>query len=170
MLEDVLFLSRADSSHLTFRRERVEVAPLLHGVLNTVQVEAQVKHVAVIADLPQNLPPLLVDEERLKHALARLVSHAVSRAPAGSTVEIAATAADEGVTLTMKDAGPVIPEQRGKDLFSYVAGIGASRHAEGMYLGLAVARLLVELQQGHVGLLRSTKDETVVAATLPAAV
>jgi K+-sensing histidine kinase KdpD len=168
MLEDVLFLSRADSSPLTLRRDRVEVSSLLHGVLNAAQVEAQVKHVTVLADIPQNLPPLLGDEERLKHALARLLSHAVSRAPASSTVEIFATAANDTVTITMKDVGPAIPEQQNKHLFSYAAHKGVNRPSGGMYLGLTVARLLVELQQGHVELLRSRQGETVVAMTLPA--
>lgn len=168
MLEDVLFLSRSDSGHLTLRRDRVEVASLLHSVLNGVHVEAEVKQVAMSVNIPQNLPPLLGDEDRLKHALSRLVSHAISRAPASTIVDISASAADESITITVKDAGSAIPEQQSKDLFRYTTRKRPNRPAEGMYLGLAVARLLVEMQQGHVELLRSAKGETLVAATLPA--
>jgi signal transduction histidine kinase len=170
MLEDVLYLSRADSNHLTLRSDRVELAPVLYDVLNTAQSEAQIKHVAVIADLPQDIPALLGDEDRLKHAFARIVSHAISRAPTSSTVKISATTAEDTVTITVKDAGPAISEQQSKTLFSYVARKGASRASEGLHLGLSVARLLVEVQRGHVELLHSTKGETIVAATLPAAV
>lgn len=168
MLEDVLFLSRADSNHLTLRSDRIEAALLLHSVLNAVQVEAQVKRVAVTGDLPQDIPELRGDEERLKHALSRIVSHAVNRAPAGSAVELSAIAAEGKVAITVKDAGPIISEQQGKNLFNYVAHTGASRTSEGMYLGLSVARLLVEMQGGRVELLGSAKGETTVAITLPA--
>lgn len=170
MLEDVLLLSRADSGGLSLRNARVEVASLLYSVLSGVQAEAQVRQVRVVADLPQNLPPLLGDEERLKHALSRVVSHAVSRGPAGSNVEISATRAEDAVTITVKDAGPEISEQRAQDLFSYVARKGTGRQAEGVSLGLVVARLLVELHGGHVELQRSTRDETIIAVTLPAGV
>jgi signal transduction histidine kinase len=167
MLEDVLLLSRADSSRLTLRTAQMQVASLLRRVLNTAQSEAEIKRVALVADLPQDLPPLLGDEDRLGHALARLVSHAVERSPSGSTVEIAAAEAADYVTIAVKDTGPLIPMEHGKDLFSYVPRHGANRPSESTYLGLAVARLLVELQGGRVELQCSTEAETIVVATLP---
>lgn len=169
MLEDVLFLSRADSSHLTLRSDRVETTSLLHIVLNAVQVEAQVKRVAISGDLPQDVPALRGDEERLKHALTRIVSYAVNRTPAGSAVGISATAAEGRVTITVTDAGPALSEQQSKNLFTYVPHKGASRTSEGMYLGLSVARLLVEMQRGSVALLNSAQGSTTVAVSLPAA-
>ena len=153
--------------HTHLRRDPPSSPLLLYGVLNTVQTEAQVRQVTVTADLPQDLPALLGDEGSLEACVHRLVSHAISRSLRRQRRGDLCHHSRRRRHDHSEGRWASHPGSAGRDLFSYVARKGVSRPCRRFHLGLAVARLLIELQRRARRATMLHQGETIVAVTIP---
>jgi len=85
-----------------------------------------------------------------ERVLDNLISNAISHSPAGTKVRVSVAADANGVSIHVSDSGSGIDEQALAHIFTpfYQApGANRSGHAG---LGLAIARRMAELQQGHI--------------------
>ncbi len=125
------------------------VAPLLDETIAAFATRARQQNVRLTVACPTGLPPVRADAEQLKGVLANLLDNALHATPAGGTVTLAAAPAATlagGVTLTVSDTGPGIPEPVRARLFHpFVTG-----RPDGTGLGLANVRKVVELLGGTV--------------------
>lgn len=103
------------------------------------------------AAIPQNLPGLQVDPDRLAQVVGNLLSNAVKYTPAGGEVGVAAGAADEGVWIKVSDTGPGIDPAEQERIFEpFHRSQRGRRFPQGMGLGLTIARDLVTAHGGRL--------------------
>jgi two-component system phosphate regulon sensor histidine kinase PhoR len=89
------------------------------------------------------------DCARIESALFNLLDNALKFTPAGGAVEIGAQQADEGVRLWVQDSGPgIAPEDQERIFERFYRGPHAG--AEGVGLGLAIVRSIVQAHGRHV--------------------
>jgi two-component system sensor histidine kinase KdpD len=98
----------------------------------------------VTVDVPDDLPDALADAGLLERALANLLSNAVCY---GRTA-VVCRATDSTVEVSVVDHGPGVPEDRWESIFAPFQREGDTSATEGLGLGLAVARGLVEAMGG----------------------
>jgi PAS domain S-box-containing protein len=170
LLNEFLDLQRLESGRARFRCGPVALAPLCHGVAQRLATSGA-RH-RLIVDVPDALPPVLADPDRLVQVLTNLVSNAVKYSPAGGDVTIAAVSADEQVVLRVTDQGLGLPHEALTDLFDkfYRVDTPDRRGIGGTGLGLAICRQIVE---GHGGRIWAESDGpghgSAFSFTLPAA-
>ena len=101
--------------------------------------------------LPDGLPPVVADPDRLRQVLLNLLSNAVKFTDAGR-VAVRARAVEGMVEVTVSDTGVGIPESALGYIFeSFRQADGSStRRHGGTGLGLAIARQLIEMQGGTI--------------------
>jgi signal transduction histidine kinase len=92
------------------------------------------------------LPPVQVDEDLMAQVLLGLVSNAGDASPPGGVVRITARADDGGVTVSVSDEGPGVPEALRERVFEPFFTTRESGHG----LGLAVAQQIVEAHGGRI--------------------
>jgi two-component system sensor histidine kinase KdpD len=104
----------------------------------------------VDVDVPEELPPVLVDPVRLDQVLTNLLDNARSYA-AASPVQVVARRAGDSVELRVVDHGPGIPDPERERVFDQFYRVERGRRPEGTGMGLAICRGIVE---AHGGTLR----------------
>ena len=114
------------------------------------RLSRQLKKLNVEMHLDPNLPLVPIDDLLVQQVLMNLLENAIHFAPAGSTIDLSATAGDGEVKIEVADRGPGLKpgdEQRVFDKF-YRSASDGSRTGAG--LGLAICRGIVELHSGRI--------------------
>ena len=149
LAEDLLVLSRAEGGRLTLARDPLVIR---HVIRQAVEGEAKrwPDH-DFSAEAPLDLPLVLGEELHVGQVLQNLLSNAAKYSPAGSTVEVRATAEDGGVTTRVLDQGEGLPAESTEQLFElFYRAPEAARRASGAGIGLFVCRQLVEGMGGRI--------------------
>lgn len=102
-------------------------------------------------ELADDLPPVLISYAQIDQALTNLLENAARYAPAGSTITIRADATPSAARVTVLDRGPGIPPAMIDHIFDkFVRAAPPERAADGMGLGLAICKGLIEAHGGAI--------------------
>jgi signal transduction histidine kinase len=146
LINDVFTLARAEVAQLEFRLELVDAIPLLRAVVEASKPLAWSKNrVEIVAELPDALPPLRSDANRLEQIVVNLVDNAVKHTPPGGAVILSARMDGESILIQVRDTGSGIPPD---DLPHIWQRFYAREGGTG--LGLALVKELSEAMGGSV--------------------
>jgi signal transduction histidine kinase len=171
LIEQLLELSRLESGELPLLREETPLAPLVTQVLSEIEVARSEQGVVVESKLPNDLPPVDADRERVHQVLFNLVDNAVRFTPAGGAVTVSAQRQNGSVEVRVTDTGVGIPPEDLPRLFErfYRADPSRSREDGGTGIGLAIARSVVEAHGGHIRAESELGEGSVFTFDLPVA-
>lgn len=153
LINEVLELSKIEAGATSVSIESVELAPLVAQCMSMVTTQARQRNVqlAVTQDSPQGAR-VNVDRVRLKQVLVNLLSNAIKYNREGGGVELRWSCQNGVVRLSVSDTGLGIAPARMGELFTPFNRLGAeSSLVEGVGIGLALTRKLVELMSGRIG-------------------
>jgi K+-sensing histidine kinase KdpD len=151
----------------------VNVESVVGAGLHRAETVTRDHHVVVALD--DGLPAMSVDAASITEAIYILLDNASKYAPAGTTITVSASRADDReVRVAIADEGPGIPpdlHERVFEKFFRVPGREShDPHRGGVGLGLPIARRLIEAQAGRIWIeAPSSGRGTTVAMTLPVA-
>jgi signal transduction histidine kinase len=151
LVEQLLDLSRLESGDIPMERRAVPLRPLVAQVASEVGV-ARGKMVHIDTSVPEGLPPLWADPERIHQVLFNLLDNAVRFTPADGRVTVSAVQRDGRCEVAVADTGPGIPAEHLPLLFErfYRVDPARSRGDGGTGIGLAIARSVVEAHGGRI--------------------
>jgi len=173
LVTDLQDLAMAEAGRLTLRRAPVDVADAVEGALASLRPLAGERRIRLRADAPQGLVAN-ADRERFGQILRNLLSNAVTHAPEGGEVVVAARAVGiagvEGVEISVRDTGPGIAPEHLSRIFDrfYRADPSRARATGGSGLGLAIVKQLVEVHGGAVRAESEPGQGAIFTFTLPA--
>jgi signal transduction histidine kinase len=152
LVDQLLELSRLESGDVPMVRERVALPPLVARVLSEIDVMRGRRDVELAEDLPQDLPPVYADAERVHQVLFNLLDNAVRFTPPGGRVTVRASTRNGSVDVAVADTGPGIASEHLPRVFErfYRVDPGRSRDEGGTGIGLAIARSVVEAHGGRI--------------------
>ncbi|MBE8470173.1 hybrid sensor histidine kinase/response regulator [Streptomyces justiciae] len=152
MSNDLLDGTRALTGRLELVRERVDVRSVVESAC--ADIRGLFGHEGRKLDVGLPAAPVVVDGDRLRLAqvLTNLLSNALKYTPPGGRTEVALHADDGGARLTVRDDGIGFDPAQAEDLFGVFtrAAPAGPDTPEGLGLGLAVARTVVELHGGRI--------------------
>ena len=92
------------------------------------------------------------DPHQLRQVLANLMRNAIVHTPAGTAIDVSVEQSDGGVTLSVRDHGPGLPDASHELLFGrfWRSEGGRERGKAGAGLGLAIAREVVDAHHGQI--------------------
>jgi two-component system, OmpR family, phosphate regulon sensor histidine kinase PhoR len=154
MVSELLDLSRIEQAASHVRSDELVVAPIVTATLARLRTFADRQDVALAAELPDGLPPVRGDEERLGQLLVNLVHNAIKFSPAGGVVTVSAREEGGMVVVTVVDEGEGIPRSERRRVFErfYKVDRARQRGQGGTGLGLAIARHIAEAHGGRLWL------------------
>jgi two-component system sensor histidine kinase KdpD len=98
----------------------------------------------VLVDIPETLPQIQTDPALLERVVANLIDNALVWSPTSETVRVSAGEIARRIDLHISDRGPGIPPDSRETVFQPFQRLGDSASNEGVGLGLAVSRGLLE--------------------------
>ncbi len=152
LVTDMLNLRHLEIGELELELESVLVPDVVNAVVEEFGMLAEEKGQQVITELPQDLPAIQADKNKLHLVLSNLVSNAIKFTPEGGQIAITAQIDEDQLMVAIRDTGIGISNdeyERIFDRFYQVEDSLRRRHA-GLGLGLSIVRELVELHQGKV--------------------
>lgn len=150
--------------------EPCRLAPLVAEAAELMQPLLQQRGQALALRVPGDLPPVLADGRRVVQVLVNLLSNASKFGPRGDTLLLEAAAEGALVRVLVSDHGPGVPPRRRPRLFDRFLRPGEETVAEqGVGLGLAIVRAIVERHGGEVRVEPVAQGTTTFSVTLPQA-
>jgi len=172
IINDILDFSKIEAGRMELFPEPVPATEAVSDSLRLVTGRAEAAGVALVRDLPADLPPILVDPRAIRQVLNNLLTNAVKFTPKGGRVTVSARPADgEMVELAVSDTGIGIAA---KDIVKVLEPFGQadnsqSRRQQGTGLGLPIAKAQIELSGGTFRLESEPGRGTTVSIRLPVA-
>lgn len=152
MVDDLQELSLAEAGQLGLERKPVALADVVDRAVEAACPQAAAEGLALSVAVPEDLPLVEVDPQRIGQVLRNLLCNAMTHTPPGG--EIAITAHTEGrwVAVCVRDTGTGIAEEDLPHVFErfYRADRSRSRATGGAGLGLAIVKQLVEAHGGRI--------------------
>lgn len=152
LIEDLLDISRIVTGRMRLDVQPVELPAVIQAALDAVRPAADAKDIRLQVVLDPRAGPVSGDPGRLQQVLWNILSNAVKFTPKGGKVQIHLERVNSHVEVTVSDTGQGIPP----DFLPYVfdrfrqADSSFTRVQQGLGLGLAIVRQLVELHGGTV--------------------
>ncbi|WP_445240817.1 PAS domain S-box protein [Microcoleus vaginatus] len=168
VVEDLLDVSRIIQGKLALKPGWFIMKPTIEVALNSVRLAAQAKSVTVSSELDPAVNLMWGDAQRLQQVMSNLLTNAVKFTPSGGTVKIRLSAvavtnssSPNYVQITVSDTGNGISAEFLPYVFDRFRQADASltRPQNGLGLGLAIVRHLVELHGGTVTAESPGKDK-----------
>ncbi|CAC5345408.1 MULTISPECIES: PAS domain S-box protein [Planktothrix] len=180
LINDVLDVAKIESGQVHLEISSISIAALCESSLLFIQQQARKKNIQVHRVLPSNLPNIHVDERRIRQALINLLNNAVKFTLEGGTItlEVSEVRLESSTTnltpinylkIAVIDTGIGISSENIPKLFQPFIQIDSAlnRKYDGMGLGLALVKRLVELHGGTVELTSELGVGSCFAINLP---
>ncbi len=171
LTEDLLELSRIEAGELKLEFQPVSVRQLVESCAETVGMKAEAKQLTVELVVPEGLPAVRGDANRLQEVLQNLLDNAVQYTRPGGRVAASAAVANGQITITVSDTGIGIPQAEQSRIFErfYRVDAARSREAGGTGLGLSIARHIVEAHGGRIWVESAVGEGSRFHFSIPAA-
>jgi two-component system, OmpR family, sensor histidine kinase KdpD len=122
----------------------------------------------VQVNLPQDLPPVLMDAPRIREVLMHLLDNAGRYSPPGSPIKVTAEIKGDRVVTSVADRGPGIDSfEQGMIFEKFYRGQHQRYTAPGTGMGLAIAKVIVEAHGGTIGVVTQLGSGSVFSFGLP---
>jgi signal transduction histidine kinase len=170
LVDDLQELSLAEAGRLRLERQPVAPADVVDRAVEALRPRAEAEGVALQVDLPEGLPLVDVDPQRIGQVLRNLLDNGLTHTPSGGEISVNARARDRWVEINVQDTGAGIAAEDLPYVFErfYRADRSRSRATGGAGLGLAIAKQLVEAHGGEIEVESEIGRGTRFTFTLPA--
>ncbi|HXK42295.1 MAG: GAF domain-containing sensor histidine kinase [Anaerolineae bacterium] len=174
MVSDLLDISRMESGKLRLNPVSTSLKAAVEEAVRIVQEQLQSKQQFLITDIPDSLPPVYADPDRLAQVLINLLGNAVKYTPARGTIAVRAKRHEKEpgfIHCAVMDNGIGISPEDQQRLFTkfFRSENPTIREQTGTGLGLAIARNLVEMHGGSMWVESTLGVGSVFHFTLPEA-
>lgn len=168
----VLDVARLEAGRFDLVDSEIDIPHLVEACLNKARNAAAAAEVTLLTDLPDTLPLIRADEDRLRQALGHLLSNAIRVTPSLGTISIGGRRdwISGDVLLTVADTGQGIPPselERVFEPFNELAGHPNAGVRAG--IGLYISRTLLRAHGGDLMLRSAPGEGTTATLRIPAA-
>jgi histidine kinase len=153
LVDDLQELSRVEAGAYSLQRHPISVAKLIQAVLKRLAPQALTKNIVIHQEIPDGLPSVLVDADRITQVLVNLVGNALQYTPAGGDVTLSAERKAKEILISVTDTGIGIPSEHLPHLFTRFYRVDKSRSRQaggGSGIGLTIARHIIEAHAGRI--------------------
>lgn len=173
LVNELLDMARLRAGRVSLQMQQVHAGAVIADLVGQVTPLVEARGQTLLLDLPpansERWQRLNVtgDRRRLEQVLINLVSNAIKYSPAHSKITVGATPRDGQVRVFVKDEGPGVPQHEQDRIFDKFFTGSIADSPESLGLGLAIARSIVELHGGTMGLASRPGSGSTFYFTLP---
>jgi PAS domain S-box-containing protein len=166
LIRDLLDVSAMEAGSFAVERRPREVREVVDLALDMLEPSAAEKGVELVVEAPGAERRVACDRDRLLQVLSNLLGNAIKFTPPGGRVSLRIESVRDAVLVSVRDSGPGIPEEHLPNLFDRFWKRGS---VEGVGLGLAIAKGIVEAHDGRIWVESEVGRGTAFHFTVPVA-
>ena len=146
LVNQVLDMAKIEAGHAQWRSDDVDLRALLVQAVQTTAEMFRERGATVALDLPEHVPSMRADADRLMQVVLNLLSNAAKFLPRqGGRVEVRLRHAGDWLAVEVEDNGSgIAPEQQGLIFEKFRQGGDAAHRPQGTGLGLPISRQIVD--------------------------
>jgi len=150
LIDDILELSKIDSEGLPLHVTRVDLGALTSNVAGMLTPGAQARDIELRWEGCERELWAKVDAYRIETVLTNLIANAIKYTSEGGAVVVRVSGDADGARFEVEDTGDGIPKEMLQRVFDRYVQVG-ERAMGGVGIGLSLAREIVELHGGTIG-------------------
>ncbi len=167
LVGNLLYASRIQAGGILMEIVPLDLPPLIAGV--TRRLQAKSPNVEVTLDIPEQLPTVMADRDRIEEVLQNLLDNAVKYSPKQRALTITCRATGDEVIVSISDSGMGISLRDQEHIFDRFQRVGDqnSQSLPGAGLGLYICRAIVEAHGGHIWVESTLRQGSTFSFSLP---
>jgi signal transduction histidine kinase len=151
LINDVLDLNRIETGRIILEKSDIPFKALVENIINENHPAAELKQITLNANLGDEIN-LHIDGSKIERVVGELISNAIKYTPDNGNVDVCLSHEDTTASLSVKDSGiGMTAEECGKIWERFYRTSASQKFAKGSGLGLSIAKELVELHGGTLG-------------------
>jgi PAS domain S-box-containing protein len=152
LVDDLLDVSRITLGKITLNRSALDLRPIVAQAVEAAQPLLAARHHDLVVDVPAEPLPICGDGVRLTQIISNLLTNAARFTADGGHIALTVRREGARVVLSVKDDGVGIPADMRERVFDMFTQIEwpAQRKQEGLGIGLALVKRLVEMHDGGI--------------------
>lgn len=149
LIDDLLNFSRYQNGMQTLQRRPCDLAEMIRQTPQCFVEKTAEREVTLVCEVHEPLPRLSLDAAQLERLIDNLIDNALRYSNPGDEVRLQVRRQGEQVIVSVQDGGEGIPFEQQARIFEPFVQVG--RRKGGVGLGLALAREIVQLHGGQIG-------------------
>jgi two-component system, OmpR family, clock-associated histidine kinase SasA len=151
LVTDILQPPADSNTEFTLRPEKIDLTQLISGVISQLDSQFQIKSQNITTDIPQDLPPVYGDEDKLRQAIINLLDNAIKYTPICGKIHVSALhRTAQTIQISIADNGLGIPKENQKRIFQERYRLDRDLSESGYGIGLSVCQQIVRAHYGQI--------------------
>ena len=149
IIDELLFLSRADAQAITVNLREQDPAPFMSSFAQDASALAEY-HEQQLECRHHGQGTIAFEENRIRQVLLNLVVNAINAMPSGGRVEVESVLTVDRWRISIEDTGPGLTADQRDKIFDRFVRFNSAGNDKGSGLGLAISRSIVKLHRGRI--------------------
>lgn len=167
LVDDLLFLTRAEMNQLELNIALVDINPLLQAEVNRWQRRCEDRTLSLVVTDDLKSLEVLIDKPRIQQVLSVLLDNAHKYSRAGGSIEVQLSLQQAFISIAIKDSGDGISAAEIENVFERF--VRFSKNNEGLGLGLPIAKAIIDAHGGNISVVSNQGEGATFIITLPLA-
>jgi two-component system clock-associated histidine kinase SasA len=168
MIADLLQVARGSSAELKIQPSSLELIKLYQEVLAHLGDRAAAKSQSIETDIPNDLPCVYADRERVQQVLINLLDNAIKYTPEGGIIRFSCLhRTSQKVQVSVCDTGPGIPEENYDCIFEERFRLKRDEAKDGYGIGLSLCQQIIRAHYGQIWVESAPNSGSCFHFTLP---
>jgi PAS domain S-box-containing protein len=170
LINNLLDFTKIESGKMELHKEKINIPELLGFYVSTAKSAADSRRLNLIFIDNTEGVTAFVDRDLFEKAVFNLISNSFKFTPSGGTVIVQLDISDGQASVSVKDTGIGIPEEKQNYIFDRFAQLenSPSRKNEGAGIGLSLTKEIIELHGGTISVKSREGKGSVFTLTFPA--
>lgn len=165
MVEELLDFSKFISGKITLKRDYIHVKNTIGYIQKQMSFRASRNKLNFQVDIDDNIPIILLDENRIKQLLTNLLDNAFKFTPEGGNIKLKVWAEDKNLIIIVKDTGIGIPQDELPRVTEKFFKGKTDKSNNG--IGLSICKEIVDMHNGKLVINSELQKGTEVKVSIP---
>jgi signal transduction histidine kinase len=172
LIDDLFELSKLDTGHMDAKFVSASITDLISDVVSNLMAKAERKQIKLNGKIEPNIPPIMMATDKIQRVLYNLIDNAVQYTPIDGEITIKASIKGKFVRVDIHNTGKPIGAHHLPKIFNHFYRVEESRTQSmdghrSTGLGLAIAKAIVEMHDGKIGVTSEPNKGTTFRFKLP---
>ena len=147
---ELLELTRAEVGELRIKPRRVNPEVMLKEIMRDNTSVISAGNIKFFMELPAGLPYVKADRNRIRQVVDNILDNAIKATPSGGEIRLSAVTDIDFLVIQVKDTGKGMGAKDRAHVFEPYYRVSVISRYEGLGLGLAISKQIVELHGGKI--------------------